>query len=60
MIGRLSDDNVVFLIDLMQRFMIPGEKEVESGQTEGTEDTADLMQEMEAMRERAKVYFTSE
>lgn len=57
MIGRLSDDNVGFLIDIMQRFMMPKDREVNAVQAMNTLDSANFMQEIEAMRMKAKSYF---
>ena len=44
MIGVLSGDNVKFLIDFMQRFMIPKSNRIQAGQTE---ETLSFMEEME-------------
>lgn len=60
MIGVLSDDNVRFLIELMQKFMIPKKTEVKSAQIEKMEDTRNFMQEMEEMRMKAQPYFSSD
>lgn len=60
MIDRLSDNNVVFLIDFMQRFMIPKRQEALSGQTGDIAEHAGLMQELEAMRMKSKPYFPAE
>ncbi len=56
MIQDLSDDNVIFLIDFMKRFMLPENtkrKSVYMG------DVTEFMKEMEHMRIRAKEYFPS-
>lgn len=56
MIQDLSDDNVIFLIDFMKRFMLPENtkrKPVCMG------DATEFMKEMEHMRIRAKKYFPS-
>lgn len=59
MIGRLSDDNVVFLIDFMQRFMMPKRQDTLPAQTTDQTETehVNLMQELEMMRIKAKTYF---
>lgn len=57
MIGVLSDDNVKFLIDFMQRFMIPKSNRIQAGQTE---ETLNFMEEMETMRKRAQPYFSAD
>lgn len=59
MIDALADDNVVFLIELMQRFMMPKESEVQDIKNETT-NHADFMQELETMRIKAKTYFPSD
>lgn len=58
MIGRLSDDNVGFLIDLMRRFMIPEEAGAESAELRNAEDIRNVLQEMEIMRKHAREYFS--
>lgn len=60
MINDLSDENVKYLIDFMQRFMMPKsdrEREIPIVQTPGE---GDFMQEMEDMRLKAKAYFPSD
>ena len=59
MIDALPDDNVVFLVELMQRFMIPKENEIQDIKNETTSH-ADFMQELETMRIKAKAYFPSD
>lgn len=59
-IDRLSDDNVIFLIDFMQRFMLPKGQEKLLDQTAGKTESASLMQELEAMRIKSKQYFPVE
>lgn len=57
MIKDLSDDNVLFLIDFMKRFMLPkNDRRKQVYAAGGTE----FMQEMEQMRVRAKAYFPSD
>lgn len=53
MIDALPDDNVGFLVELMQRFMMPRENEIKNE----TINYADFMQELETMRIKAKAYF---
>lgn len=60
MISDLSDDNVVFLIELMKRFMIPKEAEVQKKQNKTITSHADFMQELETMRIKMKPYFPSD
>ena len=57
MIQDLSDDNAVYLIDFMKRFMLPENIEKKPVYTE---DVTEFMQEMEHMRVRAKGYFPSD
>ena len=57
MIDSLSDDNVFFLVELMQRFMMPQEIEIQDVQSETTTSHAGFMQELESMRIKAKSYF---
>ena len=59
MIHSLSEDNVRYLIDFMKRFMLPKEDRTDISLMENVPDI-DLMQEMEAMRIKAKSYFPSE
>ncbi len=59
MIHSLSEDNVRYLIDFMKRFMLPKEDRMDISLMENVPDM-DLMQEMEAMRIKAKSYFPSE
>lgn len=59
MIHSLSDDNVKYLIDFMKRFMLPkDETKAEASEIEDNSEM-DFMEEMEAMRIRAKSYFPS-
>lgn len=59
MIHSLSDDNVKYLIDFMKRFMLPKD-ETKAGVSEMENNSEkDFMEEMEAMRIRAKSYFPS-
>lgn len=60
MIGGLSDDNVGFLIELMQKFMMPKGTEKISAQANDSVDTRNFMQDMETMRMRAKSYFSAD
>lgn len=62
MIHSLSDDNVRYLIDFMQRFMMPKEvqKNIAPINQEQKADKMNFMQEMEDMRLKAKSYFPSE
>lgn len=55
MIYALPDDNVVFLVELMQRFMMP--REAEDIQDESITSHVGFMQELETMRIKAKSYF---
>ncbi len=55
MIATLPDDNVAFLVEMIQRFMIP--REVEDIQGEMATSHVIFMQELEAMRIKAKLYF---
>lgn len=55
MIDALPDDNVNFLVELMQRFMMP--KEAADTQGEAMADHAGFMRELEAMRMKAKSCF---
>lgn len=59
MIGDLSDDNVGFLIELMQRFMFNKDTGSKSDQLKNHTDTKNFMQEMEAMRMKTKPYFSA-
>jgi len=59
MISGLSDDNVVFLVDLMKRFMIPKEAEAQETQSKTITSYEDFMQELETMRIKMKPYFPS-
>ncbi|MEZ3434911.1 MAG: hypothetical protein K1W34_09900 [Lachnospiraceae bacterium] len=56
MISSLSDDNVKYLIDFMKRFMLPNEHTSLYPPAADTE----FMQELEALRIRAKSYFPAE
>ena len=60
MISGLSDDNVVFLIELMKRFMVPKEAETQETQDKAVTGHADFMQELETMRIKVKPYFPSD
>lgn len=62
MIGRLSDDNIIFLIEFMQRFMMPKKQEILLDQNmETTEaENVNLMQELERMRMKTKSYFPAD
>lgn len=58
MISGLLDDNVIYLIDFMRRFMMPkDESNNKVSVIENTGDT-DFMQEMEAMRIKTKSYIS--
>ena len=57
LIDALPDDNVVFLVELMQRFMIPEETKKRDIKSETMASHADFMQELETMRIKAKSYF---
>lgn len=57
MISGLSDDNVVFLVELMKRFMVPKETEVQETQDTTITNHLDFMQELETMRIKIKPYF---
>lgn len=57
MIEGLSDDNVGFLIELMQRFMVT-ERKIRESQEE--KDSGGFMRELEAMRLKAKSYFPAD
>lgn len=57
MIGGLSDDNVSFLIEFMQKFMLPKNIDIGVSEAERKEDKMEFMQEMEAMRIKAKSSF---
>lgn len=57
MIDALPDDNVVFLVELMQRFMMPEETKTQDTISGTTTSHADFMQELETMRIKAKPYF---
>ena len=54
MIGVLSGDNVKFLIDFMQRFMMPKSSRIQ------TDESKSFMQEMEMMRKKAQPYFSAD
>lgn len=56
MIDALPDDNVVFWVELVQRFMMPKETRTQDIKDETTSH-ADFMQELETMRIKAKAYF---
>lgn len=56
MIDALPDDNVVFLVELMQKFMMPRKNETQNIKNEAI-NYADFMQELETMRIKAKAYF---
>lgn len=56
MIDALPDENVGFLVELMQRFMMPKENESQDIKNKTT-NHADFMQELETMRLKAKAYF---
>ncbi len=58
MIHDLSDDNVICLIDFMKRFMVPESSDGKMNPTKTSLEDTDFMQEMEAMRIKAKPYFT--
>ena len=58
MIDALPDDNVVFLVELMQRFMMP--REAEDIQDESITSHVGFMQELETMRIKARAYFPSD
>lgn len=60
LIDALSDDNVVFLVELMQRFMMPKETKIRDIKSETMTNHADFMQELETMRIKAKAYFPSD
>jgi len=60
MISDLSDDNVVFLVELMKRFMIPKEAEVQNKQNKTITSHADFMQDLETMRIKMNPYFPSD
>lgn len=60
MINGLSDDNVVFLVELMKRFMMPKEVETQDAQNESITGHVDFMQELESMRIKAKPCFPSD
>lgn len=57
MISDLSDDNVVFLVELMRRFMMPKDVETQDVKNKTITSHADFMQELESMRIKAKPYF---
>ena len=61
MVGGLSEDNVRFLIDFIQRFMppviSPDKAESKMG---NARDEESFMQEMEEMRLKAKDYFPTD
>lgn len=57
MINILPDDNVIFLVDLMEKFMIPKETVTNDGQNKILESHTNFMQELENMRIKAKPYF---
>lgn len=58
-IHNLSDDNIVYLIDFMERFMLPKNVDVQADCITDASDHTDFMQEMEEMRIKAKSYFPS-
>lgn len=60
LIDALPDDNVVFLVELMQRFMMPKETKIRDIKSETMTSHADFMQELETMRIKAKAYFPSD
>lgn len=60
MINNLSDENVKYLIDFMQRFMMPESDEKRNPPIVQTPGGGNFMQEMEDMRLRAKAYFPSD
>lgn len=60
MIDALPDDNVVFLVELMKRFMMPKEDEMQDIKSEAITGHADFMQDLETMRIKAKTYFPSD
>lgn len=60
MIDALPDDNVVFLVELMQRFMMPKEAEAQDIACGTITSHAGFMQELEKMRIKAKSYFPSD
>lgn len=60
LIDALPDDNVVFLVELMQRFMMPKENKIRDIKGETVTSHADFMQELETMRIKAKAYFPSD
>ena len=60
MIDALSDDNVVFLVEVMQRFMMPQETKMQEIKSKTITSHEDFMQELEIMRIKAKAYFPSD
>lgn len=55
MINCLPEDNIIFLMDFMKRFMLPENKQAEL--IKERKESADFMKELEDMRIRTKVYF---
>lgn len=60
MIDALPDNNVVFLVELMQRFMMPKGAGTGYVKSETVSSHAGFMQELEAMQIKAKPYFPSD
>lgn len=57
MISVLSDDNVVFLVEMMTKFMMPKGIERQDLQDKTMISHIEFMQELEAMRINSKPYF---
>ncbi len=60
MISTLSDDNVVFLVEMMTKFMMPKGIERQDSQNKTMSSHIDFMQELETMRTNSKPYFPSD
>ncbi len=58
-IHNLSDENIVYLIDFMKRFMLPKNVDLQADRKTDASDHADFMHEMEKMRIKAKSYFST-
>lgn len=60
MIYNLSDDNVIFLIDFIKKFMLPEDNSKETLSIKKSVNEANFMQEIERMRLNAKAHFPSD
>lgn len=58
MIGGMSDDNLSFLIEIMQKIMHVPEPTVKT--VPAGEDSAHFMDELELMRKKTEQYFTED